>query len=403
MDRLLEKDIVVRILSVLLAVAIWFQVSAEQNRGETQSVDAIPVQVVARDPSLLVTAPPQPWTVKVELQGSRRALERVGSEDINASVDLSDLAAGSSTVPVNVQVPAGVKLVRAFPDRMSITLEQAVSRDLPVDVQTTGTPPPDVLLGQPRLERLTARVHGPQSVVARVASLVVRIGVGQLTQHLEMTAPLVPVDSQGNEVKVPGLRVEPSSVTVHIPVDRLAPAKVLPVRVQFAGEPPWGFLLERVAVQPALVTVRGPAEAHASWQSVETDPIPLGGIEQPFELVINLRPPAGADSVEPSQVRVAVALVEEKTDMMIEGVPVQVRGLGEGRTVELVEPDVRVRLWGTVRGLTRVQPSNIAVSVDVSGLPAGLHRVALEVTAPDGAEGAEADVDAIEVTLSEKE
>ena len=115
MDRLLENDLAVKLVSVLLAVILWLQVAREVP--ETQrSLPGVPVQVRNLPPGLEAVAV-SPATVTVVARGRGRSFASLSGEDLVAQVDLSGARAGRAAYPVDrVTVPKGVTLVGFSPE-----------------------------------------------------------------------------------------------------------------------------------------------------------------------------------------------------------------------------------------------------------------------------------------------
>lgn len=399
MDRLLERDGFVKALAVLLAVIIWVQVSSERGLSTQRTFEGVTVAVQNTAPGLLVTGPPAPWRVKIEVQGDPRILERLRPEEVRAGVDLGAAEVGSGLIPVTVELPPGVRLVSVYPDRLNVTLEREMSKSLPVNVILSGEAPDDTVLGEPGLGSATVQVAGPQSLVSRVEQVVLRLSVAGADGDIDAVLPLVALDRDGHEVSGSGLRLSPDAVPVQMTVRRVLPGKQVRVQANLVGAPLWGLVWTDLHVAPAEVLVRGAPEHHGAWREIATEEVSIGDREGPFEVEVGLVLPPGAQSVEPDRVRVAVRLDHIQGERLLAAVPVQVSGLDADLQAGLEPTAVAVAVHGPVRELESLDATAVSAAVDVSGLAPGLYTLPLIVAGPEGLV-IRAAAETVEVTLA---
>jgi hypothetical protein len=123
--RVLTRNLVWKLLSVLLAVLLWIAVEGEP---ELVTVQSVPVFYRNVEPTLaLVSSPPN--AVRLELRGPSDVL---GRDNLSSLAVLLDLAGqtepGEKTFPIsraNVTLPAGVSFVRSDPSELRLHLDRA--------------------------------------------------------------------------------------------------------------------------------------------------------------------------------------------------------------------------------------------------------------------------------------
>lgn len=111
-----------KLLAVLLAVALWVFVAAE-DQGE--AVYTVPLGLTGIPPGFVVAAVDE-HAVDVRVQGRRSVLARLRSSDLRVEVSLRGARAGEFTArlaPQNVTAPRGVRVLRVSPSRVRGTLE----------------------------------------------------------------------------------------------------------------------------------------------------------------------------------------------------------------------------------------------------------------------------------------
>jgi YbbR domain-containing protein len=103
---------VVRDLAATVRVTI-LPLQGQQVREVAVSGANVPEALVA------TTSPP---VVSVSVSGPQPSLARLTAQDVTVSVDASGLAAGQYTRPVTAQAPEGIRVDRALPDQVTLTL-----------------------------------------------------------------------------------------------------------------------------------------------------------------------------------------------------------------------------------------------------------------------------------------
>jgi hypothetical protein len=109
--------------------------------------------------------PPQ---VRVTLRGPRSALDELHADDIgNLQVDLhTGNEDRIAFTPEMVHVPPGVQVEQVEPSAITLSWEDQISREVPVQVGVVGVPAQGFMVkGAPIADPSIVRVHGPKSEV----------------------------------------------------------------------------------------------------------------------------------------------------------------------------------------------------------------------------------------------
>lgn len=167
MLRFLFHDLGWKVVSLLLAVAIWGLVSAEP---EIETVLSVPVQYANRPADLEVSSDYRE-TIKLELRGSSGRLRDLNNTKTAVVLDFSKVhEAGERTFPVtwrNAGLPRGVQLVRAVPSELHFRFERNLTRVVPVQVRFSGLPGKIQVAGAVAVPS-EVKISGPESRVIRV-------------------------------------------------------------------------------------------------------------------------------------------------------------------------------------------------------------------------------------------
>jgi YbbR domain-containing protein len=307
--RTLLRELLARLLlfwpaklaSVIVAVALWVYVLNQQDPVMTQQASvAVRAENVPERLALLGLEPP---AVTVTVRGRRSVLRELSSS-LAASVDLSGAGPGAQQLPLRLRMPPGIKLLQAEPQHVTVKLDEAVSMQRPVLVETRGVPSEGYQIRQLQVSPAGVTVEGPNSLVERVAKVVAVVDVSGLEGSSRRTATVEARDSAG--LPLAGVRLKPAQVTVDV-LAQVANVKAVPVWPRLS-DPPAGWRLVAVTPRPPVVVVSGPPSVLAGLATVTTETVPLDAERRRATFTARLRVPNNVSLVGPAFVRVEVVM-----------------------------------------------------------------------------------------------
>ena len=296
MDRLFENETRLKILSVILAVVLWFGVMSSQNPEQARTVYDVEIVPERLDPGLAVRSL-EPHVVDVTLSGPEEFLEDLSVRDARATVDLSGAGPGETTRPVTVIPARGrLRVLRVSPQYVTVRIEPRLEKTVPVELQVNGEPAPDYVIENPTVSAEQVTVSGARSLVERVTRVVAAVAVSGIQSTIAHSVTLVPVDSSGRPVEsdyAQALVIEPATVQVTVPVVFM-PRKTVPVQARLQGQPAAGFEIGNIAIEPAEVTVRARDEKTlAGLEFLQTEPVDITGLDRNTTREVALALPEG--------------------------------------------------------------------------------------------------------------
>jgi YbbR domain-containing protein len=110
-------------------------------------------------------------SVDVELRGPSEQLRTYGDSHPAVAIDMRDVHAGERTFSItreNLNLSRGVRLVRAIPSQLRFEFEHRVSREVPVQVRFTKSPPRGYAIASYQVEPDRLLIVGPESRVKSV-------------------------------------------------------------------------------------------------------------------------------------------------------------------------------------------------------------------------------------------
>lgn len=201
----------IRVLSLAIAVALWFFLSWDKRERQSERVvEASVTYDTAAD--MVVMNPVR--QIDVRVRGGSRRVRTLNPFLVNVLVELPQTEPGQVPVPLapeQVFVPEGVEVVSLDPNALDLTLDREVTKRLPVLVDLVGEPAAGATVGEPVIAPLQVAVRGPQSRIGAVSVLKTRpINLNGHAQTFEEMASVLPPD--------PLASVDPGLVRVRIPM-----------------------------------------------------------------------------------------------------------------------------------------------------------------------------------------
>jgi YbbR domain-containing protein len=292
-----------KLLSLLLAVALWMIVAGEETveRGLR-----VPLELV-QFPAGLELPVEAPTVVDVRVRGASTTLSRVGPGDIVAVLDLRTARPGRRVfqlTPEQVRVPFGVEVVQVAPASVAMVFENSISSTVPINPTIDGTPAPGYVIGKITVQPATVQVIGPESAVKGTSeALTETVSVAGARELVSETVTIGLLD--------PSIRVKSSALaTVNVeilPGPRERTVRGLPVHLRNLGA---SLVAEAIPATTDIV-LRGSREGLGRVEPGEVvafvDLLGLGPGEYPLDVRAEAAADAGVARIDPSTVRVRIS------------------------------------------------------------------------------------------------
>lgn len=301
-DQKKKSTIGLKIISIILAVLLWFYVV---NQGQlTARSNSVEVDLQYRHlaAGLSITAPQK---VKVKMWGSFQE-----SAEINAYVDLADLGKGNFRLPVNIEPVRGVMFTTVEPDKINVIIHEMSEYTVPVNYEITHNPPE----GYQLLDIITVPdqciIKGEEDVINKVKSVASLVNLGNVKNTGSFSAQLVARDEQGNYVNR-NIRIVPEKVMVYVVVNEKRAFKQIGIKPLFSGKLEKGYHVREVTIEPDFVTLMGIERQLEPINELETGEIDINGKKESFSQEIDIKTP---ENIKVSPTRAVVTVEIEKID-----------------------------------------------------------------------------------------
>lgn len=403
MKEFIMKDLGWKLLSVAIAIVLWFIVINIENPPESRSY-SVPITFenidAVNDAGYVVTNIDEyaGANVTVRVRAQRLALDRLSQNrhNITAVVDLSKTVA-SSTVSASQAVSVDIKLPSALGSSYDIIsrsrtyveldIERAISKSIRVNTYTEGSVREGSIVSSTSVSPVSVVVTGAESAVEKVASVSASVSIDSAEHSFESEAVPTAYDEAGNAVT--GVSINPDEVRINVSVNRI---KNISLRADTVGEPMDGYLVSRIRVTPESIEAVGSAEALDGLSQIELPLVDISGRYSTVTEVYDIRDylPQGVSLRNSSMTNVSVNVdisaesIETRTFDLQSAALAIVGSPAAGTTAEVRRETLRVAVSGTTENLNRLEGSTIAGSLDINGLAEGSHRVSVDITLPSG-------------------
>ncbi|TCT14664.1 YbbR domain-containing protein [Natranaerovirga pectinivora] len=388
MKRVLTRNLMWKIVSVVLAILLWLVVINVEDPWTTDEIRDITVQL-RFDES--ITANNKAYevikgeTITVRVEGKRSVIDNLRPEDIRAVADMRMLSITNS-VPIEVEVnrTKPVEVVRWEPQNLLVNVEDIRPIQAGVQYQIIGTPNAPYVIGNVTVEPNIVQITGPESQINRIKSVVVPVEIdANNVRDIILDATPYILDSHGNEVSKVTLN---TTVKVTVNIDK---ERTVPIRMETVGEPPEGYVLTGFNYSPTSIRIAGREAQVDAISSIVIPPIDISDYTEDTEFTIsikeylpeNIRLHASPDEIT---VRVGIESSIEK-DISIDINNLDVKSLPrELRFRYLTQENINIRIAGRESLVRTITKENIITRIDLRDLEPGRHTIPVEVVLPRG-------------------
>jgi YbbR domain-containing protein len=389
------------LLALILALTVWVAAVSSSDPIELHTVpnpQAIDFRNLA-DGLVLVKA--QSRQTSVSVRAPRSVWNQLSASEITVWVDLKGLDQGTHQVPVHASIDRRLVQINSLdPSNDAVTLEAAISKEFNINVVRHGEPAVGFRSDTPQISPSTAKVVGPTSAVNQVDHLQVDVDLTGRSQSFAQDVSLQALDADGQPVS--DVTLTPAIAQVNVGIEELGGYRSVVVLPKIDGEVEPGYQLTGISVQPTLVTVfsSDPNLVDQLGGFAETEPVSLAGVTGDIEKNVGLSLPDGVTIVGEKTVTVRVNISPIENSIKITR-QIEMTGLRQGLFAQASPSTVSIILNGPVPILDNLQPNDVRVVLDLTGVASGTYQLTPQVITSSNAIRAQSVLpDTIEVTIS---
>lgn len=288
----IDKNWQLKIICFLLAIVLWFVIINEQNPLSEGSY-TVPITVENLNSQYITSNVPK--TVYVRLSGPRNTIINVGSSDIKAYIDLSDVQEGTVDVPIHVEIPSGTELKKQSMTSTKITVDVYTVKEFKLTPHIVGNLDEKDFISELKIVPEKVVVSGARRLIQEVSQAVIEVPVNQRNSDFALMAPIHLYDSEGSPVE--GLEMTPWQSNVKVTIGHDAMSKSVPLNVNITGQ----TANKTVTIQPTSIQIRGSADTLRSISSIDLPDINVENMkeEKSWKVII---PPVDGINMYPDEI-----------------------------------------------------------------------------------------------------
>ncbi len=262
-----------KLVSLLLAVVLWFVAVQINDPSETVTFSGIPVRLtnteLLEQENKVYEVMDNTDVVRVTIRapksitGDLRASDIVAVADVSKLTDINTIAISYSIQGISA---ARYDTIRGDHETVRLNVEERASKWIRVLSQTTGEVAEGFLVMNASADQNMIQVTGPESAVEKISYALVEVDVSGTSTSMSLYVEPKLFDADGNLLELPAVSTNVSSI--HMAVEILA-WKEVPVVPEVMGTPAEGYLATgELDCDPAVVRIAGALVAIAGVNSI---------------------------------------------------------------------------------------------------------------------------------------
>lgn len=237
--RFLVENTALKLVSLGLALLIWYSVSSEQVQRDL-TLSSVPLHVTNLRSDLLVAALATK-VVDMRVRGPAQVVSDLRADDLSVSIDVTRLAPGNHDIrldPSLVRRPSGVEVLRIDPPSIPLTLERLITRVVPVVPRFDETLSSKHVITGTKVEPPSVEVTGPESTVGDLREIKTK-AISVEAANSEVTFIGALDDSHLGQVKITPAEVKVTAFVEGVNEREFSAVPVRKPRQVITSTPPW--------------------------------------------------------------------------------------------------------------------------------------------------------------------
>lgn len=386
LNNFFEKDSVIRVLSVLVGVLIWFIVLDYQNPMDERTI-SIPLRTntqVLDSSNIKLVSSNIPSNVDVIIKGRKQRLEKVTANDFEAFLDLGEVNDTNTTELIidapNYSGEEDIIISGVNPKIVKIKLENIIRKEFPINVQWLGTLPEGYEAVNVKLNPNSVILQELESVMNSVGKVVVSVDAEQLLKGDSINKRVEVYNT--NDKIVPSLD---GSVQATIGYNI---SKTIPVSTTIAGEPKKDYYVQDYTISQNTISIMGNYDLLKDINTINAEQLNVDNVDQSFQKDLVLLIPENIQLYNSPEVVTVQVNIQKYSDRVVNIPKSSITIFGgdvSGETnYRILEDDITFSVKGPVEILDALDIKSIKGFVDVSLTTEGVQLVVVRLSLPSG-------------------
>ena len=371
----LLKDWWLKIVSLILAVVIWFVWIQIENPTISKDYSNVKVSIINESE---LNPDKKVWeilnnsdTLRVTVTAPKTVINGLTSDDIIAEADASKMK--DNEIPITLRLASDVTYDSLVPnhDSLSLAIEDRVRRYVRIVQRTSGEVAEGYKFGGVTMDLNVIEITGPKSDVDKVSYGQIDIDIDGVSESLSANIEIELYDAENNVLNLSSLTKQ--SEYVHVEVSILETKRV-PIYASKMGNPAEGYIYARnLEVAPETMLLAGTKSSLQSISRINiTDPVDISGAEGDVEAAIDITPylpenVSFADDDFDGYVKVTVFVEPEVSQSFaVSSDSVQIVNIPDGYTFTIEPETLYFEVSGLETDINALDIDNTFKEIDVS-------------------------------------
>lgn len=275
--KLINNNRFTKILSIVLAVIIWFAVSMSYKSETTQKIRKVPVKVDVENTATgmlgLSVLDGDDVTVDITVEGKSYIIGALSADDFTVTAQVSGVT-GPGQYPLNVvasikeEYANDVVIKEVTPQKVELTFARVISKKFTVETDISSiTAAEGLMLNQGYPSVLEITVSGPEAEINNINKCVAKVNKSAtLSETAVMSADMILVDKDGNAIVDDYITLSADNIKVTVPVLK---SKTVPITVDFLNVPSsYDINNLRYSLSRKEIKIAGPTDSIDTYTGV---------------------------------------------------------------------------------------------------------------------------------------
>ncbi len=374
----ITHNIGLKILSIVIAIALWLLINARIDPVKVVTVKDVPVSLLNESEMLSAGKMIEIVSgdkIAVKVRARRSVAENLTAGNFKATADLINKNEFNA-VPISVSLQdvknEEVEIISISTENgtsmLHVSLEDTTSKSFAVAIITDGNVKDGYFIFNSSVSPNLVTVSGSAKQLEKVEKLAVIANVNEVSSQLNQSCNVIAYDKEGNIVDSANLQFSESKVRVEMEIEG---TKEIEIRVNAAGTPMTGYFCQKVDYAPHYITVAGKRENLAKISSLDFN---CGVTNADADIEAEFNPAAaiadicgdGVKVVNESQKISARAIIVplEERKFEVSSEIIQLINLAEGLKGQLEQSTVEITVSGKSESFERFNAADLKLYID---------------------------------------
>ena len=366
---------IVRVLfSLLCALLLWVYVTSSPGNNYTQTFSNVSVvyegETSLRESRGLVVTERYTSTVRVTIQGSRRAVSRLSASDLTAVVSLNDIYnTGYKDKTYTISYPAGtdsgsMEITARSPSVVSFEVDSLSTRTVPVTGVFNGSTAPGYSAQTLEFSPNTVTISGPQKAISSVDHAWIEISRDDVDKPLSYESDYVLMDAEDNVIEDESIVLETPTVEVTLPIIAIKEVDLTVKLIEGGGATAADV---KVDIEPKTITLSGDADALSGVNNIDIATIDLAAItESSFTETYRIVIPNDTEIISGVQEATLTLEIMGLETKQVNVTNFSVTNVTDGYAAQIISEGLSVTLRGPADVLRGISDNNVRAVADLT-------------------------------------